>query len=60
MSKLKKIVLISSSIVVLVIALVVFLFFFSLRATGSGDEIVNFVVTSGDSKEEITDNLKEA
>ena len=60
MSKLKKIVLISSSIVVLVIALVVFLFFFSLRATGSGDEIVNFVVTSGDSKEEIADNLKEA
>ena len=60
MNKTKKIILICAISLVAVIALVIFLFFFSLRAVGDSEEVVDFVVISGEGKEEIVDNLKDA
>ena len=60
MNKTKKIILICAISLVAVIALVIFLFFFSLRAVADSEEVVDFVVISGEGKEEIVDNLKDA
>ena len=60
LNKKKKIIIIICSALVVAIALIIFVFFFNLRAVGDRTETINFVVESGQSKEVIVDNLKEA
>ena len=60
MPKKKKILIIVIVSIVAIIALSVGLFFFNLRAIDKTNEIVIFTINSGDSKDEIATNLKEA
>ena len=60
LNKTKKIILICVISLVAIIALVVGLFFFNLRAIGNTEDTVDFVVESGQSKEVIVNNLKDA
>lgn len=60
MPKKKKILIIVIVSIVAIIALSVGLFFFNLRAIDKTNETVIFTINSGDSKDEIATNLKEA
>lgn len=60
MPKKKKILIIVIVSIVAIIALGIGLFFFNLRAIDKTNETVIFTINSGDSKDEIATNLKEA
>ncbi len=56
----KKIIIIVISIIVILIALFIGTYFFSLSAVSNNQEVVEFIVNEGDSKELIAENLKNA
>ena len=58
MSKKKKILIISVSVVVILIIIVACTYFFSLSAVSNTSENVVFIVSPGESKEKIAENLK--
>ncbi len=60
MSKKKKIIIITLSSVLVIIAVIISIFLFSLSAVGSSNELVGFTINSGESKEQIAQNLKDA
>ena len=56
----KKKLIIIVSVILSIIAIITILFFSSLSSVSKKNEVVNFVVTSGDSKQTIVKNLKNA